>query len=387
MNKITKKIKLFIAIITKSTDYSTELVKDLYKIYLNHNKIIHFRNGYPVYSISTPPLFSRPSANFLARLVYQVIQNRPFPGLMSFAVNDICNAKCNHCSFYNSVDDKTKKVLNTTEAKDLIRQAQELGVSVINFVGGEPLMRPDLPELVKEVNKDISVTSIFTNGWFLSDRIKELKDAGLDSVYVSIDSAIPSEHDKKRGVFGLFDKAIEGILKAKQLGFTTGISCCLTEEEYKNGDLDKIIELAKEKSIHEVLVFDALPVGKYKDRTDLKGHKKWVEEMIQYVKKFNDDESYPGVLIYAYTASHRSVGCSGGTSYMYMTPYGEICPCDFYHKKFGSIREYPLWKLWENMTLADDFGKSKWGGCRVKEEGDIIDNEENIGCSGCSGCA
>lgn len=389
MNKLTKKIRFIWSLIFKSSDYSNTLIKDIYKIYLNHNKIIHFRDGYPVYSLSTPPLFSRPSANFFSRIIYQVIQNKPFPGLFSFAVNDDCNAKCQHCSFFGSIDDKNKKILNTKEAKDVIKQAQELGVSVINFVGGEPLMRPDLPELIESVDKDISVTTLFTNGWFLEDRIKDLKKAGLNGVYFSLDSPLPEEHDKKRGVKGLFEKGMRGILKAKKEGLSVGFSVCVTEEEFKRGDLDKIIEIAKENKVHEVLVFDALPVGQYKGRQDLMGHKKWIEEMIEHVKKFNNDESYPGVLIYAYTSSHRGVGCSGGTSYMYLTPYGEMCPCDFYHKTFGSVREKPLWQVWEDMTRSKSFGQAKWGGCRVKEESVIMKSEENkdvSSCFGCSGC-
>jgi radical SAM protein with 4Fe4S-binding SPASM domain len=128
-------------------------------------------------------------------------------------------------------------------------------------------------------------------------------------------------------------------------------------------------------------VFDALPVGRYKTREDLKQHKDWVEDMIEHSKKYNRDESYPGVLIYAYSTSHRAVGCSGGTSYFYVTPYGEICPCDFYHARFGSIREEPLYKIWDRMSSSDDFTKTKWGGCRIKE----LDAAGNIAeiCDNC----
>lgn len=366
---------------TKALGYSDELTKRMYSIYLNHDKIIHFRNGYPVYSLSTPPLFSKPSANFFARLIFRVVQNRPIPNLMSFAVNDQCNANCSHCSFFTSVDDKTKKVLTTQECKKLIADTQELGVSVINFVGGEPLMRPDLCEIIKSVDKDISITTLFTNGWLLLDRADELKKAGLDGIYISIDSADPAVHDKKRGVQGIFDKAIEGIKYAKKKGFSVGISCCLDEDDYKNGELDKIVELAKKLKIHEVLVFDALPVGRLKGRENLKRHKEWVGDMIASVKKYNADESYPGVLIYAYSTSHKSAGCTGGMNYFYVTPYGEICPCDFLHARFGSIREEPLYKILDRMSSDDKFQKAKWGGCRVKDS-DSMENSDDI-CDNC----
>jgi len=279
------------AMATKTLGYSDEFLKRVYSIYLNHNKIIHFKNGYPVYSLSTPPLFSKPSANFFTRILYRVLQNKPMPNLLSFAVNDVCNANCQHCSFFESVDDKTKKVLSLAEIKKMMKDAQDLGVSVINLVGGEPLMRPDLCEVIKTIDKDLSIAILFTNGWLLADRAKEISKAGLDGVYISLDSATPEIHDKKRGTEGLFAKAINGISVAKKAGLTVGISCCVDENDFKNGELDRIIELAKSSGVHEVLVFDALPVGRYGNRQDLMGHKKWVDEMIEHVKKYNEDDN------------------------------------------------------------------------------------------------
>jgi len=382
MNLLLKKLRMRWAMATKTLGYSDEFLKRVYSIYLNHNKIIHFKNGYPVYSLSTPPLFSKPSANFFTRILYRVLQNKPMPNLLSFAVNDVCNANCQHCSFFESVDDKTKKVLSLAEIKKMMKDAQDLGVSVINLVGGEPLMRPDLCEVIKTIDKDLSIAILFTNGWLLADRAKEISKAGLDGVYISLDSATPEIHDKKRGTEGLFAKAINGISVAKKAGLTVGISCCVDENDFKNGELDRIIELAKSSGVHEVLVFDALPVGRYGNRQDLMGHKKWVDEMIEHVKKYNEDDNYPGVIIYAYSTSHVAVGCSCGSNYLYITPYGEICPCDFYHKRFGSIREEPLYKIWERMSSTEGFGSSKWGGCRVKESSTAIGKTPEI-CDTC----
>lgn len=371
--------------VTKSLGYSDELIKRIYLIYLNHNKIIHFRDGYPVYSLSSPALFSKPSANFFARLAFRVIQNRPTPNLMSFAVNDQCNAHCDHCSFFTSIDDKTKQVLTTKECCQVIADAQELGVSIINLVGGEPLMRADLGEIIKSIDKSLSTTTLFTNGWLLSERAEELKASGLDSIYVSLDSVDAAVHDQKRGLVGLFDKAVAGIKCAKKKGFSVGISCCLDKNSYGQGELDRIVEFAKSLGVHEVVVFDALPVGRYESRDDLRNHQDWVEEMIGYVKKFNQAEDYPGVLIYAYSTSHRAVGCSGGTSYFYVTPYGEICPCDFYHARFGSVREEPLYKIWDRMSSGEEFAKTKWGGCRVKEKRAAQENVQKK-CVQCQNC-
>lgn len=350
--------------------YTNDYLKILYRIYLNHNKVIHYRDGYPVFSLSTPALFSKPMANFTARGLFRVIQNKNIPNLMSFAVNDKCNARCEHCSFLGGVYDKNKKVITLGQAREIIASAQKLGVSVINIVGGEPLLRQDLPKILSFVDKNISCVTLFTNGWYLSKTVGELKENGLDGVYISLDSDKPKEHDSFRKKKGLFEKAVAGAKKAKKVGLSVGLSMTITREGFRGGKLDRMIELGKKIGAHEILVFDVMPSGKYKHRKDLVNDQDWIEQMISSVQGYNQDDSYPGVLIYAYATSYRSVGCSGGTSYCYISPYGEMMPCDFNHRSFGNVLKEPFYKVWERMTSQKPYYSAKWGGCRIKDEND-----------------
>jgi hypothetical protein len=96
MSTFFNKLRLKWFIARRTLGYTYDYVEHLYQIYLNHHKIIHFRDGYPVYSLSTPALFSKPAAHFLARSLYRTIQNKNIPNLMSFAVNDVCDAACEH---------------------------------------------------------------------------------------------------------------------------------------------------------------------------------------------------------------------------------------------------------------------------------------------------
>jgi len=367
MNTFFNKLRLKWFIARRTLGYTHDYVEHLYKIYLNHSKIIHFRDGYPVYSLSTPALFSKPAAHFLARSLYRTIQNKNIPNLLSFAVNDACDAACQHCSFFTGVDDASREILTLNQCRRVIKQAQQLGVSVINLVGGEPLLRQDLPQIIQSVNKEQSTTVLFTNGSRLLERAAELKKAGLDSVYISIDAANAEQHDRFRDKPGLFNQAVNGIDKIKSLGLSTGISCSITPEAFHSRELDRIIELGRQIGIHEVLIFDALPTGRYKHRTDLVDNPDWIEEMISSLTPYNQDSAYPGVVAFAYMTSHRSVGCSCGTSYLYVSPYGDVMSCDFNHVSFGNILETPLYRIWDEMTSHPDFAQAKWGGCKVKD--------------------
>ena len=238
---------------------------------------------------------------------------------------------------------------------------------MINFVGGEPLLREDLPQIIKSVDKDRASTLLFTNGWALEERAKELRQAGLDSVFVSVDAADPNQHDQFRRTPGLFQRALRGIQRAKSLGFSTGFSATMTPEAWQAGELQRIIELAKNVGVHEVFVFDAMPSGRYKERTDLVDNTEWLEEMIQSAVRYNRDDGYPGITFMAYMSSHRSVGCSCGTSYFYLSPYGDMMSCDFNHAKFGNVLEEPLWKIWDRLSTLPEFCQAKWGGCKIKD--------------------
>ena len=392
MDPFSNKLKLKLFIARRTLGYTYDYVERLYKIYLNHSKVIHFRDGYPVFSLTTPALFSKPSANFFARSLYRSIQNKNLPNLMSFAVNDICNAACEHCSFFTAIDDKTRKTMNLEQCKKVISNAQELGVSVFNFVGGEPLMRKDLPSIIGSVDKDISSTVLFTNGWFLVERARELRRAGLDSVYISIDSAENDMHDNFRHKKGLFERAIKGIAEAKRLGMSTGISCTITPESYAGGEFDKIVELGKKIGIHEVLAFDALPAGRYKKRADLTTEATWIDELIRSAKRYSEMDGYPGVIAHAYMTSHMSVGCSCGTSYFYVSPYGDITSCDFNSVKVGNVLKEPLYRIWDRLSSSESYGSAKWGGCKVKDStfkreiAPALSADAPAACAGCSGC-
>jgi MoaA/NifB/PqqE/SkfB family radical SAM enzyme len=390
MTNFWQKFKLKYFVATKSVSYTQDYLEQVYEIYLNHKKVIHWRDGKPVYSLSTPALFSSPAANMLARQTFASIQNRTFPNLMSFAVNDDCNVSCAHCSFFDGVDDKSREILSLEQSKKLIADAQSLGVSVINIVGGEPLLREDLPAIIKSIDKKKSTVILFTNGLLLAEKIATLKKAGLDGVYVSIDSTNEEKHDKLRGKSGLFKAAIKGIEKAKKLGLSVGISTCITPQEFAKGEFKDRIEMAKKIGVHELLVFDAKPTGRFKHRKDLIDNPHWIDDMITQSKIYNKNSKYPGIFLYAYATSYKSTGCSGGTSYFYVTPYGDISPCDFNHATFGNILEKPLHKIWDNMNKKPEFNQATWNGCKMSDSS--YNNNKNIAreskkdCSGCSGC-
>src|SRR5579864_3675729 len=105
-----------------------------------------------------------------------------------------CNLSCTYC---NEFDDFSKPV-PTEEMFRRIDKLGELGASIITQSGGEPLLHPDLDQIIARVRKTGAIAGMITNGYLLTaDRIKRLNRAGLLHLQISIDNVTPDHVSKK----------------------------------------------------------------------------------------------------------------------------------------------------------------------------------------------
>ena len=104
------------------------------------------------------------------------------------------------------------------EVHRIVRTAREFGVRAVKFTGGEPLVRPDLEEIVATTVREIPDVSLTTNGSMLSERAESLRDAGLKRVNVSVDTIRPEEfRNIRRGSLG---PVLRGVAEAVRVGLT-----------------------------------------------------------------------------------------------------------------------------------------------------------------------
>src|SRR5438128_5459578 len=99
-----------------------------------------------------------------------------------------CNLACAYCNEY----DETSPPVPTAEMLDRIDRLAALGLSSLTFSGGEPLLHPDLDQLIRSVRERGMLAGLRTNGFLLNeDRIQRLNSAGLDYLQISIDNVKP----------------------------------------------------------------------------------------------------------------------------------------------------------------------------------------------------
>src|SRR5437667_3665499 len=105
-----------------------------------------------------------------------------------------CNIDCGYCNEY----DKVSPPVPTDTMRRRIDTLAALGTSVVAFSGGEPMLHPDLDDLIRHIRARGMLAGLITNGYFLvPKRIQELNDAGLDFLQISIDNVEPDDVSKK----------------------------------------------------------------------------------------------------------------------------------------------------------------------------------------------
>jgi MoaA/NifB/PqqE/SkfB family radical SAM enzyme len=128
------------------------------------------------------------------RMLFDGIRSTDHPVLAHIVPTRRCNLSCTYC---NEFDDFSKPV-PTAEMLRRIDHLAHLGTSIISFSGGEPLLHPDLDELIARIRRGGKIAGMITNGYLLTaDRIRKLNKAGLEHMQISIDNVMPDDVSKK----------------------------------------------------------------------------------------------------------------------------------------------------------------------------------------------
>jgi len=170
-----------------------------------------------------------------------------------------CNLHCVHC-YARSKDIEYKNELTTQQGKELIEDLAQFGSPVILFSGGEPLMRPDLPELAQYARSKGMRAVISTNGTLIDKEMaKTLREIGLSYVGVSLDG-MRDTNDEFRGVNGAFDLALQGMRNCIEEGIKVGLRFTMNRRNVK--DIPAIFDLLEKEKIPRVCFYHLVYTGR-----------------------------------------------------------------------------------------------------------------------------
>lgn len=344
------------------------MIEGVQKTVQGRGKPIIRRGDTLIYTSYQPPVPTKASMKLLGSRLAVEMQGHPQPTVCTLQVTTRCRANCIHCSAARHKRTGEPE-MTTQDWKRIIRESEQLGSVTVIFTGGEPLLRPDIFELIEWVDKDEAVALMFCNGLLLNDEnVRRLADAGLWAIHISIDSPDPEAHDEMRRVPGCFDKAIEGLKRCKDAGMLAGISTYATPERLRNGQVLGMIELAKSVGADEITIFDVVPTGRllHEDRQHLLSDEDQ-EELCRIEERCNEGHGLPSVITQAHVNGPTGSGCYAGWCQFYMTAYGEMTPCDFTPLAFGSAREESVETIWSRMAHHEGYCGHK-DSCRMQDQ-------------------
>ncbi len=174
-------------------------------------------------------------------------------------ITQACNLTCIHC-YARAVKKTHKKELPREKAMAVVDDLAAFGSPVILFSGGEPLMRPDLPDLAAyAVDKGMRAV-ISTNGTLITTKkAKDLKKIGLSYVGISLDG-MEEVNDRFRGAEGAFNDALSGIRNCQDAGLKVGLRFTINRLNYK--EIDSIFDLLDKMDIPRVCFYHLVYAGR-----------------------------------------------------------------------------------------------------------------------------
>lgn len=307
---------------------------------------------------------------------------RPFvPGAPFQVVWDVtyaCNLRCKHC--YASAGKPLEDELSTYEALGLVDRLADMGVPILAFSGGEPLTRPDILRLVRRARDRGMYPALATNGTLITpSKAREMKEAGVEYLQISLDGADASSHDGLRGIPGCFDRTLDGIKNAVAENFFVNISTTVTRQNH--GQVEDIIDMCDELGVNWFMAYNFIPAGRGKDIVDIDLTPQMREDLLKLLYEkgktskcqvLSTAPQFARVALQECTGGSVMVpthfynqvvegklfgltefigGCGAARFYMAIRADGRIDPCVFFQRTIGNVRTHDLNDIWTNDPL------------------------------------
>jgi len=288
------------------------------------------------------------------------------PVLSEVALTWRCNVKClfcyASCTCISETDEESDlEELSTENVKavlDIIRNEAE--VPSVSFTGGEPLLRPDLEELVAYASGTLNMrVNLITNGTLIDEKTAaSLKAAGLASAQVSIESPDPDVHDSIVGVKNAFQSSVSGLKALKKAGVSVHPHATLCRMNIDT--LQRMPQFAKSLGVDRFSLNMIIPTGRGVAE-ELAVKYSEIEDIVLDIQKQAESQSIrfmwysPTPLCLFNPVSHDlgNKGCSACEGLLSVDPYGRILPCSSWKEPLGNLLQEGFQPIW-----FGDWGKA-----------------------------
>jgi SynChlorMet cassette radical SAM/SPASM protein ScmF len=173
----------------------------------------------------------------------------PSLGTIYMYASGACNLNCSHCwidPVFQSEGGKSSLHLSPELVKKAVAQAKPLGLHSVKLTGGEPLLNPNIRDIIQFISDESIGITMESNGTLVTRELAQFlaSTPKFSFMSVSLDGADPKTHEDLRGVEGSFEKAVQGIGHLVEAGFKPQLICTLHRGNISQ--IEGVIQLAKE---------------------------------------------------------------------------------------------------------------------------------------------
>lgn len=285
-----------------------------------------------------------------------------YPVLSELAITYKCNLKCNFC--YAGINSAcsvhhSKTEMSLEEMKIVIDKIfYQAKAPSISFTGGEPTLSPHLLPLIKHAKGLGMRVNLITNGTLITRSFaKNLKEVGLSSSQISLESTIPHLHNQITGNDKAFQLAMEGYFHLSQAGIHVHTNTTLSQSNHLNAlDFPRFVkEVLKGKRFSMNLL---IPTGTAKTNKNLAIRYSDIGVLLEQIKeqaKQNDIEFmwYSPVPMCLYnTIAHQlgNKGCSACDGLISVACNGDVLPCSSFSTPVGNLLKQDFSNIWDSLS-------------------------------------
>lgn len=298
------------------------------------------------------------------------------PVLSEIAVTYRCNLQCRFCYAACGCQKKTSSgEMSTDEIVHILKMIrEEAKVPSVSFTGGEPLVRPDIEEMVSSARRIGLRVNLISNGTLLAgnDRVEKLREAGLNSAQISLEGPNAAVQDKLTGVAGSFEKTLEGIKMLAKAGIHVHTNT--TVNSVNASHLVDLVGLVARLGLKRMSMNMVIPAGSAAD-TGLQVSYSEIWSIIEPVRaearrlgvEFMWYSPTPMCILNPLAEGLGNKSCAACDGLLSIAPNGDVLPCSSYPKPVGNLLEKPFAEIWSSATALffrrKNFAPSECAGC------------------------
>jgi radical SAM protein with 4Fe4S-binding SPASM domain len=280
------------------------------------------------------------------------------PLLVIWETTQSCALACQHCRADARLG-RSSEELTTAQGKALLDRVKAMGTRVVALSGGDPMNRPDLPELINHgASIGIRMCTIpAATSTLTRDQLKTLRDAGLSKVAFSLDFPFAAGHDEMRQIPGTFDRTIQAAAWARELGISLQINSLVCQSSAEH--LIDMGELVHELGADMWELMYLIPVGRGTLLPSMTPQQ--VQE--SFARVWQIEQQYPDMVVKVTEAPHYrrymvEQGYDGplhrvnaGRGFCFISHVGDVYPSGFLPFKAGNVKDEDLVDIYRDSTL------------------------------------